>query len=60
VREETEEEFLARYAAAAASAASESIEVVEEGDIDDETQDIELGKLHGYLPRKYFCLLLFS
>jgi hypothetical protein len=59
VREETEEEFLARYAAAAA-AASESIEVVEEGDIDDETQDIELGKLHGYLPRKYFCLLLFS
>lgn len=42
VREETEEEFLARYAAAAAG---ESIEVVEEGDIDDETQDIELGYL---------------
>lgn len=41
VREETEEEFLARYAAAA----SESIEVVEEGDIDDENQDIELGYL---------------
>ncbi|CAM0874180.1 unnamed protein product [Alopecurus aequalis] len=44
VREETEEEFLARYAAAAA-AADESIEAVEEGDIDDETQDIELGYL---------------
>jgi hypothetical protein len=43
VQEETEEQFLARYAAAAA-AASESVEVVEEGDIDDETQDIELGK----------------
>ncbi|VAH92253.1 unnamed protein product [Triticum turgidum subsp. durum] len=41
VREETEEEFLARYAAAA----GESIEVVEEGDIDEETQDIELGSL---------------
>uniref|UniRef100_A0A0D9XVL2 Importin N-terminal domain-containing protein n=1 Tax=Leersia perrieri TaxID=77586 RepID=A0A0D9XVL2_9ORYZ len=42
VREETEEEFLERYAAAAAG---ESIEIVEEGDIDDETQDIELGTL---------------
>lgn len=41
MREETEEEFLARYAAAA----GESIEAVEEGDIDEETQDIELGKL---------------
>ncbi|KAF7053474.1 hypothetical protein CFC21_061396, partial [Triticum aestivum] len=41
VREETEEEFLARYAAAA----GESIEVVEEGEIDEETQDIELGSL---------------
>ncbi|KAL5204923.1 hypothetical protein ABZP36_009794 [Zizania latifolia] len=41
-REETEEEFLERYAAAAAG---ESIEIVEEGDIDDETQDIELGSL---------------
>lgn len=41
VREETEEEFLARYAAAA----GESIEAVEEGDIDEETQDIELGSL---------------
>ncbi|KAF0896635.1 hypothetical protein E2562_026750 [Oryza meyeriana var. granulata] len=42
VREETEEEFLERYAAAAAG---ESIEIVEEGDVDDETQDIELGSL---------------
>nr|AAX96578.1 expressed protein [Oryza sativa Japonica Group]ABA95456.1 Importin-beta N-terminal domain containing protein, expressed [Oryza sativa Japonica Group] len=42
VREETEEEFLQRYAAAAAG---ESIEIVEDGDIDDETQDIELGSL---------------
>ncbi|TVU23430.1 hypothetical protein EJB05_25796 [Eragrostis curvula] len=42
VREETEEEFLERYALAAAG---ESIEVVEEGDIDEETQDIELGSL---------------
>ncbi|KAG2564198.1 hypothetical protein PVAP13_8KG390800 [Panicum virgatum] len=42
VREETEEEFLERYALAAAA---ESIEVVEEGDLDEETQDIELGSL---------------
>ncbi|PUZ45866.1 hypothetical protein GQ55_8G258700 [Panicum hallii var. hallii] len=42
VREETEEEFLERYALAAAG---ESIEVVEEGDLDEETQDIELGSL---------------
>ncbi|KAK3120729.1 hypothetical protein QOZ80_9AG0692950 [Eleusine coracana subsp. coracana] len=42
VREETEEEFLERYALAAAG---EAIEVVEEGDIDEETQDIELGSL---------------
>lgn len=42
VREETEEEFLQRYAAAAGG---ESIEIVEDGDIDDETQDIELGSL---------------
>jgi hypothetical protein len=41
VREETEEEFLERYALAAAG---ESLEVVEEGDLDEETQDIELGK----------------
>lgn len=41
MREETEEEFLERYALAAAG---ESIEVLEEGDIDEETQDIELGK----------------
>ena len=59
VREETEEEFLARYAAAAAAAGAESIEVVEEGDIDDETQDIELGKLLKsfivlYLPQNIF------
>ncbi|RLM70258.1 uncharacterized protein C2845_PM17G14860 [Panicum miliaceum] len=42
VREETEEEFLERYALAAAG---ESIEVVEEGDLDEETEDIELGSL---------------
>ncbi|KXG29170.1 uncharacterized protein LOC8086009 [Sorghum bicolor] len=42
VREETEEEFLERYALAAAG---ESIEAIEEGDIDEETQDIELGSL---------------
>ncbi|KAL6654520.1 hypothetical protein ACP70R_007985 [Stipagrostis hirtigluma subsp. patula] len=42
VLEETEEEFLERYALAAAG---ESLEIVEEGDIDDETQDIELGSL---------------
>ncbi|XP_062182615.1 uncharacterized protein LOC133886794 [Phragmites australis] len=42
VREETEEEFLKRYALAAAG---ESIEIVEEGEIDEETQDIELGSL---------------
>lgn len=41
MREETEEEFLERYALAAAG---ESLEVVEEGDLDEETQDIELGK----------------
>jgi hypothetical protein len=41
VREETEEEFLERYALAAAG---ESIEAIEEGDIDEDTQDIELGK----------------
>ncbi|AQK48288.1 ARM repeat superfamily protein [Zea mays] len=39
-REETEEEFLERYALAAAAGES-----VEEGDIDEETQDIELGSL---------------
>lgn len=62
VREETEEEFLARYAAAAAG---ESIEVAEEGDIDDETQDIELGSLDEVdakqvvisLMQKHFVLL---
>ena len=48
MREETEEEFLERYAAASAG---ESIEIVEEGDIDDETQDIELGKLLEILPK---------
>ncbi|RLM69385.1 uncharacterized protein C2845_PM17G14880 [Panicum miliaceum] len=42
VREETEEEFLERYALVAAG---ESIEVVEEGDLDEETEDIELGSL---------------
>jgi hypothetical protein len=47
VREETEEEFLERYAAAAAG---ESIEIVEDGDIDDETQDIELGKPELFSP----------
>ncbi|KAL6908038.1 hypothetical protein ACP4OV_002208 [Aristida adscensionis] len=41
VIEETEEEFLERYALAAAG---ESLETVE-GDIDDEIQDIELGSL---------------
>lgn len=41
MREETEEEFLERYALVAAG---EAIEVVEEGDLDEETQDIELGK----------------
>lgn len=47
VREETEEEFLQRYAAAAGG---ESIEIVEDGDIDDETQDIELGKPELFSP----------
>ncbi|XP_062183162.1 uncharacterized protein LOC133887228 isoform X2 [Phragmites australis] len=41
-REETEEEFLKRYALVAVG---ESIEIVEEGDIDEETQDIELDSL---------------
>ncbi|XP_020101763.1 uncharacterized protein LOC109719467 isoform X2 [Ananas comosus] len=41
VREETEEEFLHRYAAAA----DELTEMVDEGDIEDEAQDIELGSL---------------
>lgn len=40
MREETEEEFLHRYAAAA----DELTEMVDEGDIEDEAQDIELGK----------------
>lgn len=53
MREETEEEFLERYAAAAAG---ESIEIVEEGDIDDETQDIELGKLLEIFSLSYICL----
>lgn len=42
MREETEEEFLERYALVAAG---DTIEVVEEGDLDEETQDIELGPL---------------
>ncbi|KAF8644970.1 hypothetical protein HU200_066275 [Digitaria exilis] len=42
VREETEEEFLERYALVAAG---DTIKVVEEGDLDEETQDIELGSL---------------
>nr|CAB3490591.1 unnamed protein product [Digitaria exilis] len=42
VREETEEEFLERYALVAAG---DTIKVVEEGDLDEETQDIELGLL---------------
>ena len=65
MREETEEEFLERYALAAAA---ESIEVVEEGDLDEETQDIELGKFlelfHGYIfvPKKWdgFMTIYFS
>jgi len=65
VQEETEEEFLERYALAAAA---ESIEVVEEGDLDEETQDIELGKFlelfHGYIfvPKKWdgFMTIYFS
>ena len=67
MQEETEEEFLERYALAAA-AAGESIEVVEEGDLDEETQDIELGKFlelfHGYIfvPKKWdgFMTIYFS
>ena len=67
MREETEEEFLERYALAAA-AAGESIEVVEEGDLDEETQDIELAKFlelfHGYIfvPKKWdgFMTIYFS
>jgi hypothetical protein len=47
LQEETEGEFLARYAAAA----SESIEFAEKGDIDDETQYIELCKF-----LKSFCV----
>ena len=38
--EETEEEFLERYA----KAADELSEMVEEGDIEDEAQELELGK----------------
>ena len=65
MQEETEEEFLERYALAAAA---ESIEVVEEGDLDEETQDIELGKFlelfHGYIfvPKKWdgFMTIYFS
>jgi hypothetical protein len=48
VQEETEEEFLERYALAAAG---ESIEAIEEGDIDEETQDIKLGKFLHLLPQ---------
>lgn len=51
MREETEEEFLERYALAAAG---ESIEAIEEGDIDEETQDIELGKFLHLLPQSGF------
>ena len=51
MREETEEEFLERYALAAAA---ESIEVVEEGDLDEETQDIELGKFFELFHRYIF------
>jgi len=51
VREETEEEFLERYALAASG---ESIEAIEEGDIDEETQDIELGKFLHLLPQSAF------
>ena len=53
MQEETEEEFLERYALAAA-AAGESIEVVEEGDLDEETQDIELGKFFELFHRYIF------
>ena len=53
MREETEEEFLERYALAAAG---ESIEAIEEGDIDEETQDIELGKFLHLLPQSFFFL----
>jgi hypothetical protein len=52
VREETEEEFLERYGLVAAG------ESIEERDIDEETQDIELGKFLHLLPQSVFFLTL--
>ncbi|KDP27986.1 hypothetical protein JCGZ_19066 [Jatropha curcas] len=55
-REETEEEFLERYAEAAK--ALENGMVVEEGDVEDQEHDIELGTLEEVDEKRVICSLI--